>query len=89
MSSDEGEGEEEEEISLVMVMVLRVLRMEKCSWKRETAAVVAILFLVRLFVLVDLLALRLFASLRFASFTLLNNHKHQFQLRDCLFTSDR
>lgn len=62
MSSDEGEGEEEEEISLLMVMVLRVLRMEKCSWKRETAVVVAILFLVRLF-LVDLLALRFFASL--------------------------
>lgn len=64
MSSDEGEEEEGgEEISLLMVMVLRVLRMEKCSWKRETAAVVAILllvscflFLVRLFVLVDLLA---------------------------------
>lgn len=55
MSSDEGEGEEGEEISLLMVMVLRVLRMEKCSWKRETAVVVAILFLVRLFVLVDLL----------------------------------
>lgn len=47
MSSDEGEGEEEgEEISLLMVVVLRVLRMEKCSWKRETAVVVAILFLV-------------------------------------------
>jgi len=48
MSSDEGEGEGEEEgeeISLLMVMVLRVLRMEKCSWKRETAVVVAILFL--------------------------------------------
>lgn len=64
MSSDEGEEEEEgEEISLLMVVVLRVLRMEKCSWKRETAVVVAILFLVRLFVLVDLLALRFFASL--------------------------
>lgn len=83
MSSDEGEGEEEEEISLLMVMVLRVLRMEKCSWKRETAVVVAILFLVRL-VLVDLLALRFFASV-----TLLINHKHQLQLRDCLFTSGR
>lgn len=68
MSSDEGEGEEEEgeEISLVMVVVLRVLRMEKCSWKRETAVVVAILFLVRL-VLVDLLALRFFASLYFTN----------------------
>lgn len=75
MSSDEGEGEEEEEISLLMVMVLRVLRMEKCSWKRETAAVVAILFLVsfflflvRLFVLVDLLCVSL---LRFALLLLL------------------
>lgn len=70
MSSDEGEGEEEgEEISLVMVVVLRVLRMEKCSWKRETAVVVAILFLVlvRLFVLVDLLVLRFFASLYFTN----------------------
>lgn len=46
MSSDEGEGEDEEEMSLLMVVVLRVLRMEKCSWKRETAVVVAILFLV-------------------------------------------
>lgn len=63
MSSDEGEGEEEgEEISLVMVVVLRVLRMEKCSWKRETAVVVAILFLVRL-VLVDLLAFLCFGLL--------------------------
>lgn len=63
MSSDEGEGEEEgEEISLLMVMVLRVLRMEKCSWKRETAVVVAILFLVRL-VLVDLLAFLCFGLL--------------------------
>lgn len=63
MSSDEGEGEEGgEEISLLMVMVLRVLRMEKCSWKRETAVVVAILFLVRLFVLVDLLDLLCFTN---------------------------
>lgn len=77
MSSDEGEGEEEggEEISLLMVMVLRVLRMEKCSWKRETAVVVAILFLVscflflvRLFVLVDLLRVSL---LRFTLLLLL------------------
>lgn len=69
MSSDEGEGEEEgEEISLVMVVVLRVLRMEKCSWKRETAVVVAILFLVRLFVLVDLLRVSL---LRFTLLLLL------------------
>lgn len=67
MSSDEGEGEEEEEISLVIVVVLRVLRMEKCSWKRETAVVVAILFLVRL-VLVDLLCVSL---LRFALLLLL------------------
>lgn len=86
MSSDEGEEEEGEEISLLMVMVLRVLRMEKCSWKRETAVVVAILFLVRLFVLVDLLCVSL---LRFASFTLLINHKHQLQLRDYSFTSGR
>lgn len=63
MSSDEGEGEEGEEISLLMVMVLRVLRMEKCSWKRETAVVVAILLLVRLFVLADLLAFLCFALL--------------------------
>lgn len=63
MSSDEGEEEEEEEMSLLMVVVLRVLRMEKCSWKRETAVVVAMLFLVRLFVLVDLLCVSL---LRFA-----------------------
>lgn len=68
MSSDEGE-EEGGEISLLMVMVLRVLRMEKCSWKRETAVVVAILFLVscfwllvRLFVLVDLLDLLCFTN---------------------------
>lgn len=67
MSSDEGEGEEEgEEISLVMVVVLRVLRMEKCSWKRETAAVVAILFLVSCFLFVFLSLLTCFAFLCFA-----------------------
>lgn len=89
MSSDEGEGEEEgEEISLLMVMVLRVLRMEKCSWKRETAVVVAIFFSCFLFLFV-LSLLTCFALRFFASFTLLINHKHQLQLRDCLFTSGR
>lgn len=73
MSSDEGEGEEEEEISLLMVMVLRVLRMEKCSWKRETAVVVAILLLVSgfLFVLSLLTCLLCVSLLRFALLLLL------------------
>lgn len=75
MSSDEGEGEEEEEISLLMVMVLRVLRMEKCSWKRETAVVVAILFLVSFFLFAFFLLTCLFC------FALLIDHKYQHQLR--------
>lgn len=66
MSSDEGEGEDEEEISLMMVVVLRVLRMEKCSWKRETAVVVAILFLVSCFLFV-LFLLTCFAFLCFTT----------------------